>query len=219
MNRLKAMKSISVLLMIMPFLLALMVVWHMPDIVPTHYNIDGRVDAYSSKYSIFIFPVICIFTSIVMMIVAYIYRNNRAREGKISESEAIYIINISILAMFNVLNGYIIYTSFNEITDLNNMIFPFDNITFIMFGILYVIIGFISMKTDGNGIVNISMHIPGRAECERINRHVGKIFILIGAINIILNIFVNNMLIRVGILLVTSLIATIWILAYTAMNG
>lgn len=62
-----------ILLLIIPFLVAILVYPHMPDKVPMHWNIQGEVDKYESRgFGTFFIPVFNLFLYIMFIITPYL---------------------------------------------------------------------------------------------------------------------------------------------------
>ena len=215
MRNIKIIRFISLIMTVLPTILTLISFKYMPETVPTHYGVDGMVDGYGSKYSLLTLPVICIIMSVIMMAVAYFYRKEKAEAGKISNSEAIYFINIAMLAVFSIMTGNMIYTSMKGITDLNTLAVPFDSIMFGLIGVLYIAIGVVISKLGKNSN-SFGNSIQYRS--EKTPKRIGKTFVVIGIINIIFNVFSRNTLLSVFFFIFISLIGTFIALYYAATD-
>ncbi len=66
----KTMKKICYVLMFLPLVITLICMPFLPDRIPTHFGINGTADAWGSKYSILLLPVISILMGYFMLIMA-----------------------------------------------------------------------------------------------------------------------------------------------------
>ena len=214
MKKLKIVKAASVLFTLIPFAAAFYVMGKLPERIPTHYDLNGIVDGYGSKYSILTLPVICLVISAIMVIVARIYRHEKVERGKISNYEFVHIINLVTLVFFNVINAEIIYTSVKGVTDMSEMPFSFDKVLFVMIGILYIAIGILISKVTSY----TNFGVEGEFKNKKTPKRMGIVFVVTGILNIVINLFISKMIVSIAILLITSFISTIWVLVYAACD-
>lgn len=53
-------KKLFYILMFLPLVMSIVALLFMPEVIPTHYNIENIVDRWGSKYEILIFPILTI---------------------------------------------------------------------------------------------------------------------------------------------------------------
>jgi uncharacterized membrane protein len=51
------------------WLLPLIMLQNLPEIIPSHFNGDGKVDGYSGKFSVLILPAVCTFVFLLLHVV------------------------------------------------------------------------------------------------------------------------------------------------------
>jgi len=123
-------------------------VWNsLPEKVPLHWNLEGEIDNWGSKYTliglVFFMP---IFTYIMMLVVPKIDPKNRIETmgGKYDQFKFILVTFMSVLSMF------IIYISKNQKLSSPSMILVLVGILFVFMGNYFKVIKpnyFIGIKT------------------------------------------------------------------------
>ena len=111
----KIMKISIFLLILLSFIISTIFFREMPDIVPTHYDIYGKVDSYGSRNSVFILPIWILAFSVFIKISYFVKKSDKSNK----KVELVHLINIILLIVFNIINGFTLYTSYNRITDLD----------------------------------------------------------------------------------------------------
>jgi uncharacterized membrane protein len=118
-------------IVLIPFIY-LATIWNsLPERVPTHWDSNGEIDGWGSKFSLigllFMLPVL---TYILMLIIPKIDPKKRISlmGGKLYQLKFFLVLFMSLLAMF------IVFISKNQSVS-------FPNIIFILIGILYMVLG------------------------------------------------------------------------------
>ena len=75
-------KAIYFLLMFLPLLITFCARPFLPEQVPAHYNFEGEVDRFGSKYETLIFPVCTILMGVFMLWMAKIGAKESEKNGK-----------------------------------------------------------------------------------------------------------------------------------------
>ena len=118
-------------IILLPFVY-LAYIWHdLPEKVPMHWNINGDVDRYGSKYELLLIPILLpLLVYLVFLIVPKIDPKNRIKEmgGKYQSLKTLLTIFMSALALF------VMYTAKNDTSNNPNYIV-------LIIGLLFVFLG------------------------------------------------------------------------------
>ena len=144
-------KKLFYVLMFLPLVASLIALQFLPDVIPAHYNIQNVVDRWGSKYEILILPVITIafgFFSLAMGKIA----QKQEPLGNNNEKSNLFIGNC-VLLIFNMLSGFMIYSSLHQLEKLEFASLTFLQIAFIIIGIFLIVISNIMPKVKRNSIL------------------------------------------------------------------
>ena len=106
---LKHSKIIITLLMVLPLAVTVAALFFLPDEMPAHYNAQGEVDRWGSKYEMLIFPFFIPVFGLGMSAVAHVASHGAGANE--STAKAIVCANIAVLAMFDVMGLYFLINS------------------------------------------------------------------------------------------------------------
>ena len=96
------------------------------------------------------------------------------------------LIMILVLILFNALNIYFLYTSFNKVENLSSVPFGMEQIAFTVFGVLMIVMGNIMPKLRMNSLIGLRTHWSMKNEATwKKSQHMGGISFIIGGIMII----------------------------------
>lgn len=161
------------------------------DIVPTHYNINGTADVYSSKWSILIMPIVLVAICVIYIIYNTIeVKNNKAKSNKKYADKIIIAIFIF---MFVILWGFTII-SLNGIDNIGNYISSF---ICCILGIIMIYISNMFTKLKQNGYLGIKIPATLKSETvwkktHRLGAYLGVIGGFIVIIAGVIGIFINE---------------------------
>ena len=135
----------------------------MPDNVPLHYDIAGNIDRWGSKYEELIFPVIILGMSLFWTLLIAFYEkkakntaDEKERAGVLSNIKVISIAGMAMAAMFTVMQGFILFGSYNEAaSNATRSSVDIGKISCILLGIVLIAIGNVMPKTRINGSVGV----------------------------------------------------------------
>lgn len=103
----------------------------LPDKIPTHWNYEGKIDAYGNKSSIYIFPFICLG---MLLIFAVLQKIDPKKENYEKFRTAWEVIQYSLLLFFYYIFGISTYASLHPTFDVSMAIM-------LGIGILFIILG------------------------------------------------------------------------------
>jgi len=149
----KAKKALFYILVLLPLLAVLAALPFLPDRIPAHYGVSGAVDRWGSKYEMLILPGLTILCGCFLLIGMKL----AAKQEKSGQNNAkvTLIIGISTLAVFNVITGFILYTSFQQVENLSAMAWDINQILFTVLGISMIVIGNIMPKLRKNAVLGL----------------------------------------------------------------
>jgi len=149
-----------ILLMIMVTTIATV---FLPDTVPMHYNMQGEINRWGSKYENFIILIAVSSTGLFLQ-----YYSNRLKKTANSNEDyksamdakrnvvVVDYVNIGVLIMFNIMNIFILYMEFHYTNNTSTSIEVdiFKVLTMII-GIMFVIIGNVIPKCKNNSFIGV----------------------------------------------------------------
>jgi len=144
-------KKLFYVLMFLPLVASLIALQFLPNVIPAHYNINNVVDSWGSKYEILILPVLIIGFGIFSLVMGKVAQKQEP-QGNNNEKSSLFISNC-VLLIFNMLSGFMIYSSLHQLEKLEFAQFTFIQIVFIIMGIFLIIISNILPKVKRNSIL------------------------------------------------------------------
>lgn len=188
----------------------------MNDTVPMHYNINGEVDRWGSKYENFIFPAIIIafYLFWIIYIKYYSVSNTDDVEKARSNINVLYIIAIAITCAFLVLQCIFLIMAFSISESLSaNIDIPL--IINCILSVVLIIIGNFLPKTKRNSIAGVRTSWTQKSDKAWYvaNRNAGIAFVISGILTIIESSVIRGFIstiIMTAILLISFIISYIY---------
>ena len=180
----KKKKIVCYILMYLPLVIALITLPYLPEKIPTHYGFNNQVDRWGSKYEALLFPIINLFMGYFLLGMA----NLAAKKEEHGENnkKVTIIVGILLLILFNTLNIYSLYTSFNKIENLSTVSLDMNQLVFIIIGVLMIVTGNIMPKLKINSMIGLRTHWSMKNEVTwKKSQHIGGISFIVGGIIII----------------------------------
>lgn len=198
-------KKLFYVLMFLPLVASLIALQFLPDVIPAHYNIQNMVDRWGSKYEILILPVITIefgFFSLAMGKVA----QKQEPLGNNNEKSNLFIGNC-VLLIFNMLSGFMIYSSLHQLEKLEFASLTFIQIAFIIIGIFLIVISNIMPKVKRNSILGFRTKQTMKNDeiwkkCQRCSGITG---VIAGCIIVVISFLFDNTALIITVLIITFL--------------
>lgn len=174
-----------------------------PDKIPTHYNAEGIVDRFGSKYENLLFPATSIILGVIFMIITNL--------KKISESErkVIFIVGVSYLLFMLGMSMYFMIKAINYDNNINEKQLDVGKFILIGMGIILIAIGNVLPKLRMNSLIGLRCHwsMYNDVTWQKSNRYCGIVGVIIGVLMIFASIFVKNL---VGLIVLVALVL-IWL--------
>ena len=196
-------KKLFYVLMFLPLVASLIALQFLPDVIPAHYNIQNVVDRWGSKYEILILPVITIafgFFSLAMGKIA----QKQEPLGNNNEKSSLFISNC-VLLIFNMLSGFMIYSSLHQLEKLEFAQFTFIQIAFIIMGIFMIVISNILPKVKRNSILGFRTKQTTKNDeiWKKCQRFSGLTGVIVGIVIVIISFLFDNTTLIIKVLIIT----------------
>lgn len=215
----KAMWIISVI----PLIITMAVLKYMPDSVPMHYNISGEIDRWGSKYENLIFPAIILFFTLFWHLLIFLFEKKAVKanvekeraEAKLN-AMVLKVTAISMAVMFGILQCFILYAAYIESkANATHAAIDIGNISCILAGIMFIVLGNFMPKTKKNGIIGlrVAWSMYNDVTWMKSNRFGAVILIVTGILTIVTTFFTDSN-ITVAIMLVYLFASTAIMLIY-----
>lgn len=177
-------KIVYYILMYLPLVVVLIVLPYLPEKIPAHYGFDNQVDRWGSKYEALLFPVVSILMGYFLLGMAKLAAK-KEEYGENNKNVTI-IVGILVLILFNALNVYTLYTSFNKIENLSFVSLDIGQLVFGIIGMLMIVTGNLMPKLRMNSVIGLRTHWSMKNEVTwKKSQHIGGISFIIGGIIII----------------------------------
>ena len=198
-------KKLFYVLMFLPLVASLIALQFLPDVIPAHYNIQNVVDRWGSKYEILILPVITIAFGFFSLAMGKIAKKQEPL-GNNNEKSNLFIGNC-VLLIFNMLSGFMIYSSLHQLEKLEFASLTFIQIAFIIIGIFLIVISNIMPKVKRNSILGFRTKQTMKNDeiwkkCQRCSGITGMIA---GCIIVVISFLFNNTTLIIAVLIITFL--------------
>ncbi len=180
----KTKKTVYYILMYLPLVIVLIALPYLPAKIPAHYGFDNQVDRWGSKYEAFLFPIITLLMGYFLLGMAKLAA--KQEEHGENNKNVIIIVGILVLVLFNTLNVYSLYTSFNKVENLSSVSLDIGQLVFGIVGVLMIVTGNIMPKLRMNSMIGLRTHWSMKNEVTwKKCQHIGGISFIIGGIVII----------------------------------
>ncbi len=189
----KTKKIILYIFMFLPLITVLIALQFLPDTIPAHYDFNGKITRWGSKYESLISPIWTILFGFFMLGMAR-YCAKKEEDGKNNENICL-ITGIACLILFNALTGYSLYTDFTKVENLSLVVVDINQITFGILGVSMIIIGNIMPKARLNSIFGLrtSWSMKNELTWKKSQRFGGILFIIAGIIIFVVSCLTKGM--------------------------
>ena len=197
--------TILYVLMFLPLAAVLISLQFLPEQIPAHYDFDGQVTRWGSKYETLIFPAFTVLMGYFMLGMAKLSAKQE-KSGENNEKVCI-LAGIASLLVFNAMTGYFLYADFNGTENLAELAPDVNRIVFGVFGICMIALGNVMPKLRMNSLIGLrtKWSMKNEAVWKKSQRFGGISFIAGGIILVVLSFLTDGLscaLWSVGILAV-----------------
>ena len=162
----------------------------LPETVPMHYNIYGEADRWGSKYESLLIPGMALALSLLMQLFIMHFEKKTAsgsdkeKASALSNTKVMKIIGVSMVSVFTVLQGFLLYNSYTGGTQSG---FDFGRVTCILCGALFAVLGNFMPKTKKNYLLGFRMKwsMYNDTTWMKTNRFGGAVLVAVGLLSIL----------------------------------
>ncbi|MCI9078047.1 MAG: DUF1648 domain-containing protein [Lachnospiraceae bacterium] len=205
-----------------PLIITAAVIPFMRDKVPMHYDFNGNIDRWGSKYENFIFPVIIIILSLLWQCTINHFKKKQSqdlpdkakKEAAVNE-KVLYITATAMTAMFCIIQCAILFSSCKVSGNSVKLTPVFYKITNISSGIFIMIIANFIPLAKRNSVLGLrtAWSMENDQTWLASNRFCGKLLFIAGIAIIIETLFIEGLtsvLVMTGIIIAASIICVIY---------
>ena len=180
----KIKKIMFYIFMFLPLFIVLIALPFLPEQIPAHYGMDNQVTRWGSKYEAFIYPVTTILMGYFLLAMAKLAAKQE-EHGKNNE-KVVIITGIAVLAYFNIMNLFSLYTAFNKVENLSSVAFNIWQLVFGLLGAVMIVTGNIMPKLRMNSMIGLRTKWSMKNETTWKNsQRFGGISFIVGGIVIV----------------------------------
>ena len=206
----KTKNIIYFLLMFLPLLISFFALPFLPEQIPAHYNFEGEVDRFGSKYETLIFPVCTILMGVFMLWMAKIGAKESEKNGKI-----VFFTGMGISVWFTAMHCYSLFMDFKNAANLNDFEFDINQIFCILLGAGMVVMGCFMPELKNNSLIGLrtSWSMKNDITWEKSQRFGGISFIVTGILTALTGAVFEGltaMLAAMGLILADTIICVIY---------
>ena len=196
-------KKLFYVLMFLPLVASLIALQFLPNVIPAHYNINNVVDRWGSKYEILILPVVTISFGLFSLAMGKVAQKQEP-QGNNNEKSSLFISNC-VLLIFNMLSGFMIYSSLHQLEKLEFASLTFIQIAFIIIGIFLIVINNIMPKVKRNSILGFRTKQTMKNDeiWKKCQRFSGLTGVMAGFIIVVISFLLDNTTLIIAVLIVT----------------
>jgi uncharacterized membrane protein len=171
---------ISSIIIVLEIIAGLILLSYLPDSIPSHWNAAGAIDAYSSKYTIFMAPGVSLFSTALLLLIPLI---DPKRESFTKDKNYSFVMSMFAIAFnvfFAVIFSATVCAALGRKIDIN-IIIP------IAVGLLLAMLGVILPKISPNYMMGIKLPwtLASEENWRKTHKLGGIVFIIIGVAFII----------------------------------
>ncbi|HRK35716.1 MAG TPA: SdpI family protein [Candidatus Hydrogenedentes bacterium] len=175
--------------------------------IPTHWNVKGEVDQYSSKtFGLFFLPAL---VTLLVPGLAVLVRLDPRRKHVEQSGKFLFIVSIGLLTMMAAIHAATILISLGYQL-------PMDRIVGSCVGALFLLLGNFLGKVRSNFFMGVRTPwtLSSELSWNKTHRLAGKLFVAIGLLSLILT-WTQSGVVAVGVLLVSVVLVTLVCVIYS----
>lgn len=189
----KKKKLVLYILMFLPLLVTLIALPFLPEQVPAHYGFDNQVTRWGSKYETLLYPLATIMMGAFMLGMA---KWSAKQEENGQNNEKVLIISgIVTVAMFNVMNLFMLYTDFKQVENLSDITPDMYRIICGFLGIFMIVVGNVMPKLRMNSLIGLrtTWSLKNETTWKKSQRFAGITFMLAGVVVLVICLLLSEM--------------------------
>ena len=206
----------------LPVIITIAVIPFMQDSVPMHYDFNGNIDRWGSKYENLVLPVMIIIISLFWQRIINHFKKkqsgdlpDKTKKEAASNEKVIYITATAMAAMFCIMQCTILFTSCQVSKNIKNMALDFYYVTNIPLGIFIIIIANYIPVIKRNPIMGLrtAWSMENDQTWLASNRFCGKLMVIAGIAIIIETLVIKGLasiIVMTGIIIAATIISVIY---------
>jgi uncharacterized membrane protein len=196
----------NVLIVALPFIYFIMIWENLPQVVPMHWNIDGKADRFGDKAGLWMIPVALPFLTYVIFLVAPVFTG----KGQLNKMGLKYDrLKFSLVLMTSVLASYILFVVKEQTIYLPSILPGLVGLLFAVFGNYFPVLKrnlYIGIKTPWT--------LKSDIVWEKTHRMAGKYWFIGGILVVICSLLFEHA-VAIKILLVVAAVITVIPVAFS----
>lgn len=217
------MKTLKWILSGLTLVLTIIMLSIFPDTIPVHFDINGVVDRWGSKYEMLVLPIMMVLCIVMFESISQKYLkeaascDNEKKKAEILSNVKVLKLTLWImLLMFTVMNVFFLYTSYSQVYPEKNLpSFDVIKAVTITMGIIFIVMGNYMPKTRRNSTIGFRFPwtLYNDTTWNKSNRFASYVMMIAGVISIIAAIFIKgsiSTMLMIGSLLISIVVIMIY---------
>lgn len=194
---------------LLPLVVTLISINFLPERIPRHYDLQGNIDAWGSKNTMFIFPIIIIVITLIwLLLIRYFEKKStnaeedKERKEAAGNAKVLYIVAIVENIVFNVMCYSFLISAYLEVkTNAQTMAIDINTVMGVVYGLMFIVLGNMMSKCKRNSILGLRTpwSMKNDIAWAKSQRWGGISFVVSGVI-IIISAFIFDGLAVIGIM-------------------
>lgn len=207
-----------------PLLLSCVTVRFLPDEIPMHYDLQGNIDRWGSKYETFIFPVIILLLSLMWTGMSIFYKKvaaktkeDKQRAEYENNAKFLKVVGISMALAFGIMHVVFTYSSYLEaVNNASKSAIDFNTVICVVWGVVFIILGNFMPKAKRNALVGFrtAKTMSDDAIWRKSNRFAGVSLMVAGLVIVIEALLIGGMwatFFMIGIIILMTIVDLIYV--------
>lgn len=194
----------------LPLVVTLISINFLPERIPRHYDLQGNIDAWGSKNTMFIFPIIIIVVTLIwLLLIRYFEKKSisaeedKERKESAGNAKVLYVVAIVENIVFNVMCYSFLISAYLEVkTNAQTMAIDINTVMGVVYGLMFIVLGNMMSKCKRNSVLGLRTpwSMKNDIAWAKSQRWGGISFIVSGII-IIISAFIYEGLVVIGIMI------------------
>ena len=187
-------KIFNIAVLLVAILSTLTAISFMPDIIPVHFDINGAVDRWGSKYEMLLLPVIT-FSMLLLGEVSVKFLGKAAENSSDEKEKSDAVSNIKVInivftvvnVMFTILNFFILYNCYSHLDGVEVIEIDFMRVVTVILGASFIVMGNYMPRSRTNGMIGFrcSWSMYNDVTWQKSNRIGGYVMTIAGIVSIL----------------------------------
>ncbi len=209
---------------LIPAVITAAVMNFMPDNVPMHYDINGNIDRWGSKYENFVFPVMIVVITIFWLCLISHYKKkqqnaeNEKEAGEAAGNAAIlYYTAVGMSLMFGIMQCVFLFMAYdNSGSNTSTMNIDTMMILNVLMGIFFIVLGIMMPKSHRNSTFGVrTVWSTDNDEAWTMSNRAGAVIMVVAGILVIVEALVFGGILSTFIMLAIVIAAVILSVVYS----